>query len=66
MNLSTKYGCRKQTYDYCGDKGVVDWETGIDICTPTIYKIDNQQGPTVKHRHSTQYLVMAYMRKKKI
>ena len=41
MNLSTKYGCRKQTYDYCGDKGVVDWETGIDICTPTIYKIDN-------------------------
>ena len=50
MNLSTKYGCRKQTYDYCGDKGVVDWETGIDICTPTIYKVDNQQGPNVKHK----------------
>ena len=28
-------------HDYCGDKGVVDWGTGIDICTPTIYKIDN-------------------------
>ena len=26
--------------------GQINWETGIDIHTPTIYKIDNGQGPT--------------------
>ena len=29
----------------------------------TIYKVDNQQGPTIQHRNYTQHSVMIYMGK---
>ena len=37
MNLVTKqklsHRCRKQTYDYQGGKGGINWEIGCDIYT---------------------------------
>ena len=36
-----------KTYDIITT--IIDWEFGIDINT-LIFKIDNQQGPTVQHR----------------
>ena len=37
----------KQTYSYQrGKVREIDWESGIDMYT-TIYKIENQQGPTI-------------------
>ena len=45
MNLFTNrniHRYRKQTYGYREKVGrVMNWETGIDIYTLTIYKIDN-------------------------
>ena len=51
MNLFTKqkqaHRHRKQIYGYQGGKRErINWEFRINIYT-TIYKIDNQQGPTV-------------------
>ena len=56
MNLFTKrkqtHRHRKQTYGYqrgrlAGRDKLGDWDWHIHT---TIYKIDNQQGPTVEHR----------------
>ena len=40
---------RKQIYGYQKGKTGINQEFGIKIHT-TIYKIDNQQGPTIQHR----------------
>ena len=48
----------------------IDREFGIDMYTllylfiyfhTAVFKMDNQQGPTVYHRNSTQYCVAAWM-----
>ena len=57
MNLVTKYFHRrgKETYGYQGDKGGINWDTGIDIYILLYIKqIINKKEPTVQHRNSTQ------------
>ena len=50
-----------------GDKqmlgGGINQEFGINIYNSTIYKINNQQGPTIYTGNSNQYYVITYMEK---
>ena len=68
MNLFTKqkysHSCRKQTYGYQGGKEgrdkLGDWDWHIHT---TIYKIITNKDLLYSTGNSTQYSVMAYMRK---
>ena len=64
MNVFTKqkqtHRKRRQTYGYQEERGLGRDKLGVwdQQIQTTIYKIEKQQGPTVKHRNYIQYPII--------
>ena len=64
LRCTKSHRYRKQTYGYQGDeRGGTNWEIGTDIYTPLFIKQITNKDLLYSTGNSTQYSIMAYMRK---